>query len=295
MHRRLLVVVLLLVAAGCARDTLPPPPPAKEHVAMFRIGASSDTMKDDLAARFAEADIDAKLRRIRDLPRDEIPAWAQEYEDGWLAFVNAKQQDQARAVWKAYLASFDMRPVEKTPPAPLVLGEAKPVAAETLASIKAELQKRLRLDQAVRKDRKRHHEMQQVDADNTAWLRQVAVEHGWLDAQRFGTEAADAAFLLVQHSGDLPLMTAALPTIEGDVKAGRLHGQTFALLYDRLQLMQGGQQRYGTQVMKVDEKGDWVLRRLEDPDRVDERRKAMGLGPLKEYLSGFGHPVRIER
>ncbi|MHC5072915.1 MAG: DUF6624 domain-containing protein, partial [Planctomycetota bacterium] len=83
--------------------------------------------------------------------------------------------------------------------------------------------------------------------------------------------------------------------IEGDVKAGRLHGQTFALLYDRLQLMQGGQQRYGTQVMKVDEKGDWVLRRLEDPDRVDERRKAMGLGPLKEYLSGFGHPVRIER
>lgn len=137
--------------------------------------------------------------------------------------------------------------------------------------------------------------MMQVDDDNTTWLKKVVVEHGWIDSTRFGTKAANAAFLLVQHSGDLPLMTAALPQIGEEVKAGRLDGQNFALLFDRLQLMQGGRQRYGTQVMKVGSQGDWVVHRLEDPDRVDERRKEMGLGPLEKYLARFGHKVRIER
>ena len=79
------------------------------------------------------------------------------------------------------------------------------------------------------------------------------------------------------------------------MKAGRLSPQNFALLYDRTEIIQGGKQRYGTQIMKDEKTGDWVVGRLEDPEHVDERRKAIGLGPLKEYLERFEDGVKIER
>ena len=62
-----------------------------------------------------------------------------------------------------------------------------------------------------------------VDADNTAWLREQMRELGWIDASRFGPDASFAAFLIVQHSQDLPLMLAALPEIEADVRAKRFN------------------------------------------------------------------------
>ena len=76
--------------------------------------------------------------------------------------------------------------------------------------------------------------------------------------------------------------------------ARRLDGQPYALLYDRLQLMSGGRQRYGTQVV-VRKDGSQVVSRLEAPDRVDERRRAIGLGPLADYLALFDGEVKIER
>ena len=59
-------------------------------------------------------------------------------------------------------------------------------------------------------------------------------EHGWIDAGRFGSAASKAACVIVQHSGDVSMMMAALPEIEKDVKARQLDGQAFALLNDRL-------------------------------------------------------------
>jgi len=295
-------MLLLPVAVGCTRTPVPSTAHAKGqtkgYVPIFHVATDDQGLKDELAAKFKAANIDAKLLSVRELPPSQVPDWAKDSEEGWLAFVKPAQRAEAEAVQEAWFKSLSARAEAASrpqPPAPLVLGEAKPVPAETLASLKAELAKRVLVDQAVRKDPKRHDEMKQVDADNTAWLRKVAVEHGWIDTERFGTKAANAAFLLVQHSGDLPLMTAALPQIEQEVKAGRLNGQNFALLFDRLQLMQGGQQRYGSQVMKDSKKGDWVVRRLEDPDRVDELRKEMGLEPLEKYLARFGDKVRIER
>jgi hypothetical protein len=89
-------------------------------------------------------------------------------------------------------------------------------------------------------------------------------------------------------------MMATLPMIERDVRAGRVSAQNFAFLYDRLQIMLGGKQRYGSQIIRSPS-GEWVVSRLEDPLRVDERRKEIGLGPLRDYLAAFGHDVKIGR
>jgi hypothetical protein len=129
-------------------------------------------------------------------------------------------------------------------------------------------------------------EMQRVDAENVAYLKALIQEHGWPDAERFGEEASSAAFLIVQHSGDIELMSAALPFIEADVKAKRLNGGTYAALYDRLNLSLKRQQRYGSQVA-YDAQGEPIAENLEDPEHVDERRRALGMMPLAEYLQRF--------
>ena len=93
---------------------------------------------------------------------------------------------------------------------------------------------------------------------------------GWVDVERFGRPAADAAFLLVQHSSDLSLMLAALPEIEKDVRTGGADAQNYAFLHDRVRLITGGQQRFGTQVQETDD-GHLVVRRALriDPDAMD--------------------------
>jgi len=177
---------------------------------------------------------------------------------------------------------------------PLTLGTRRDVAPEEREAICADLAQRVKVDQAVRKDPARYGEMPRVDAENTAYVRGIVTDVGWIDAGRFGREAAEAAFLLVQHSGDLPLMLAALPCIEKDAKAGAVSGGNFALLYDRTQLMSGRKQRYGSQLREADD-GALVVDRLEDPDRVDEFRASLGMEPLKDYVARFEGEVRIER
>jgi len=180
-----------------------------------------------------------------------------------------------------------LRKLDAVPPElvvkPMEFGKAGPVEAERLKAFVEELRKRQSEDQAVRKDPARRGEMAKVDADNTAWLRKLVAELGWIDAERFGAQASNDAFLLVQHSGDLALMTAALPEIEKDVKAKRLDGQPFALLFDRTQLMLGEKQRYGTQV-GANAQGEPVVLPLEDREKVEELRRGIGVFPLSKYL-----------
>ena len=169
---------------------------------------------------------------------------------------------------------------------PHPLGEPDAVAPERVQAVSAELSKRREADQAVRTDPTRRGEMRKVDADNTAWLIGVIAELGWIDSRRFGASAANDAFLIVQHSGDLRLMLAALPEIERDVSARTLDPQPYALLYDRLQLNLGRKQRYGTQIGR-NQRGDMVVLPLEDRERVEEFRKQIGLFPLSAYLDMF--------
>ena len=184
-------------------------------------------------------------------------------------------------------------------PAPLVVAPAQPVPADRVQAIQDDLTSRLQKDQQFRQPGRMDAEkMRAVDADNTAHLKQLVAEVGWIDAERFGRQASLAAFLIVQHSGDVPLMQAVLPLVEKDVKAKAVNGQLYALLHDRVQLMTGGRQRYGTQITP-NAAGEMVVAGLEDKARVDEFRKEIGMGPLAQYLEMVGKAqggatVRIE-
>lgn len=194
-----------------------------------------------------------------------------------------------------------MTRAERVPEALLVspyeLPEDVDVDEGLVAELTLDLLQRRAEDQRVRRDMdsaSSPDEMQRVDADNTEFLRGLIAELGWIDATRFGAQASDAAFLMVQHTSDLRLMRTALPHIERDVRAGLIGGQNYALLFDRLQLNLGYLQRYGSQLGTHD--GVSRLMPCEDIERIDELRAEMGLGPLGEYLDYFreegGDPIR---
>ena len=91
----------------------------------------------------------------------------------------------------------------------------------------------------------------------------------------------------IQHAGKrcLDLLAAA-------VEAGAAARRELAYITDRVLLAEGEPQEYGTQVTVRD--GQYEPRNLRDPDTVDERRAAVGLEPLADYLGRFG-PVRGDR
>ena len=125
-----------------------------------------------------------------------------------------------------------------------------------------------------------------LDADNTAWLKRHLPPDGWFRISRDGEGVTNAAFLIVQHSGDLALMKQVLARMEPLARRGEVRGEQFALLYDRTALGEGRLQRYGSQLICTEGRLDF--HRLEDPKRVDERRKAIGMREtLAEYASHF--------
>ena len=69
---------------------------------------------------------------------------------------------------------------------------------------------------------------------------------------------------------------------------GEVDPRHVAYLTDRVRLAYGQAQIYGTQVHLDD--GRWQPRDLDDPDYVEDRRLAVGLEPLTEYLSWFDQP-----
>jgi hypothetical protein len=176
-------------------------------------------------------------------------------------------------------------PLDEIPPEvdlePLSLGKLDRLSEERKRGIREELAERAEKDQEVRREPSRRDEIPTIDAVNTSYLKALVQDVGWIDVGRFGEEAVHHAFLLVQHSIDLPLMMAALPRIQADIESGSALGGELAMLHDRVQLLLGERQRYGTQWQETDD-GRRLLP-LEDPERVDEFRTELGLPPLEDY------------
>lgn len=128
----------------------------------------------------------------------------------------------------------------------------------------------------------------EIDHRNMARLEEIIKRHGWPAKSLVGAEAAKAAFLILQHS-DLVRQEKYLPLLKKAAKKGEARPADVAMMEDRVLIRRGKKQLYGTQVRSGPETGGkMVLEPIEDEERVDERRAAVGLMPLKEYLKHFG-------
>lgn len=97
----------------------------------------------------------------------------------------------------------------------------------------------------------------------------------------FGEEN-EVVWAVIQHSS-LDFQQKYLPKFIDAAQKGRLKGEFVAVMYDRISIRSGKPQIYGSQGSN-DENGRFVPAEIEDPDKVDIRRAAMGMIPLKEYI-----------
>lgn len=124
--------------------------------------------------------------------------------------------------------------------------------------------------------------MGQLDRENADWLKAEVAAHGWPTRAKVGGPASEAAFLIVQHAThDAAFQQAMLDTLTKAWEAREVEGESYALLYDRVQSQAGRKQRYGTQARF--EKGGIAFEPIEDSARVDSLRATVGLGSLSDY------------
>lgn len=129
-----------------------------------------------------------------------------------------------------------------------------------------------------------HPRMEALHSDNAARLRAIIDDHGWPSASLVGEDAAEAAWLVLQHAiGDPSLQRRGLELLEAAVASGDAPAWQAAMLEDRIRMFEGRPQRYGTQLWP-DEHGEPRPHEIEDPDRLQERRREVGLEPLAERL-----------
>lgn len=132
----------------------------------------------------------------------------------------------------------------------------------------------------------------EVDAQNTLEMKKILKIYDWIKISDFGPEADGNAWLLVQHADEDPLFQKEVLEKLGKLyKQGETQPANYAYLYDRVAVSSKNDsskklQRYGTQGMCIGP-GKWVPHPMEDPSRIDQRRKEVGLGTLQEYIDIF--------
>ena len=123
-------------------------------------------------------------------------------------------------------------------------------------------------------------EWHSIDEGNTQWLAALVDRLGWPGRTLVGEDGAHAAWLLAQHA-DPEHQQRFLELICGAVEAGQASVTDQAYLEDRVRLHDRRPQLYGTQF--VYDEDELKPHPIEDPEHLDQRRAAVGLGPFAEY------------
>ena len=127
-----------------------------------------------------------------------------------------------------------------------------------------------------------HPRIEEAHRRNAARLTESIAGHGWPGRGLVGEDGAHAAWLVLQHAiGNPGLQRRGLQLLREALAAGEAPAGPAAYLEDRICFFEGRPQKYGTPY-DGDESGELNPHPVEDPAGVDERRRAVGLGPLAE-------------
>lgn len=127
-----------------------------------------------------------------------------------------------------------------------------------------------------------HPRMRELHERNAARLAAIMEEHGWPGSSLVGEDAAESAWLILQHAiGDPSLQRSGLSLLREAAVVGEVSLIHVAMLEDRIRSNEGRGQRYGTQ-FDWDEHGLISPLPIEDEPNVDQRRAEIGLAPLAQ-------------
>jgi hypothetical protein len=119
------------------------------------------------------------------------------------------------------------------------------------------------------------------DAADTKRLTEILDKYGFPSVALVGVDATRDFIVMLVHSPSLDLQKRALPHVERAARRKEIPPDDFAMLTDDVLDAEHKPQLYGTNFKFV---GDKVALDLtQDPARLDERRRKIGLPPIREY------------
>ncbi len=125
-------------------------------------------------------------------------------------------------------------------------------------------------------------EVEQLDKKNAEQLEKIIDQYGWPDRRATSRMANKSTFLIVQHN--FQIQEKYLPMMLESAKRGETPASYVAYLQDRVLMKNGEPQLYGSQMLVIN--GKEYLWPVVDIDKLDERRKEMGLRSLEEVFEG---------
>lgn len=132
----------------------------------------------------------------------------------------------------------------------------------------------------------------ETDSLNLIIVKELIDSMGWPGFNQVGINGSVAVFLVIQHA-DLKTQEKYLPLFIQSARKGEALWQNYALLVDRILYFKGEKQLYGTQIIKYDDKSEFVP--IFDEPNVNFRRKLVGFPPIENEAKRYGIKYPISK
>jgi len=132
-------------------------------------------------------------------------------------------------------------------------------------------------------------EMKASDKQNQLYISQLLDQCGWPEG--LTAEESSTVFLVIDHA-DLAFMQKYLPVLESQAQAGNVSKSDLATIRDRVQMLTGKKQMYGTQTLKTGK--EVYVWPVDNEAGLDARRKEMGLPSMEEYIGMLNKAYQSE-
>ncbi len=123
----------------------------------------------------------------------------------------------------------------------------------------------------------------QIAKENFNHFQDLLATYGWPTYSIVGKLAADAPLLIINHHEDGMVRKKYINQIKKACEESEGSCVEFAKIQDRILVDEGKPQMYGMQ-FRYNSTRKLEPFPIKDPEYVDQRRKEIGLEPLKEYL-----------
>lgn len=133
-----------------------------------------------------------------------------------------------------------------------------------------------------------------LNEENLTRIKEIIDEHGWPKQSVVGGNAASTTFLIIQHS-DLATQKQYIGILKDACEAEEARWANYALMYDRIETGEDRPQKYGSQVRRDSETGEYAPFPILEPEYVNKRRKEVGLGPIEDYLGRWNIVWDVEQ
>jgi hypothetical protein len=121
------------------------------------------------------------------------------------------------------------------------------------------------------------------DINHHSIVDRIYAEYGFPTVEAVGERGNQVLPYMILHTRDTSFQKRYLPIVQKACEEQLISWENYAMLYDKINIIRNGHQRYGTQWVLNTHDGPPRMFPFEDEDMVAEYRKQVGLVPLSDF------------